>query len=129
VIRRKGHVEIIGYQKNIQKLYSISNIVCLPSYREGLPKALLEAAVAGKVIVTTDVPGCRDAVIPKKTGLLVPVKNPLKLADALQWLIENPKERIKMGKAGKEFAKKEFLLDRVVKAHLILYQELLNKIK
>jgi len=129
IIRRKGHVEIIGYKKNIQKLYSISDIVCLPSYREGLPKALLEAAAAAKVIVTTDVPGCRDTVIHKKTGLLVPVKNPLKLADAFQWLIENPKERIKMGKAGREYAKKEFLLEKVVKTHLFLYQELLNKIK
>ena len=70
----------------------------LPSYREGLPKSLIEAA-ASKAVVTTDVAGCRDAIIPNKTGLLVPL-NANKLADAIQWLIENPDHRIKMGKEG-----------------------------
>ena len=108
-IRREGYVKILD-MNDIQKLYSISDIICLPSYREGC-KTLLEAAAASKAIVTTDVPGCRDAVIHKKTGLLVPVKNPSKLADALQWMIENPKERVEMEKL-EENLQKNFLLKR-----------------
>ena len=74
-------MEILGYQKNIQDLYAKSHIICLPSYREGLPKSLIEAAAASRAVVTTDVPGCREAIIPNKTGLLVPVKDSQKLAD------------------------------------------------
>ena len=96
----------------------------MPSYREGLPKSLIEAAAAGRAVVTTNVPGCRDAIIPNKTGLLVPVKNSQKLADALQWMIDNPKERLAMGKAARKFAEKEFSIKKVVQNHLDIYQEL-----
>lgn len=121
-------VEVLGYQKDIPALYAKSNIICLPSYREGLPKSLIEAAAASRAVVTTNVPGCRDAIIPDKTGLLVPVKDFQKLADALQWLIEHPQERIAMGKAGRKFAEKEFSIEKSVQDHLEIYQKLLNKI-
>lgn len=125
-IKEDGYVEVLGSYKNIAKLYSLSNIICLPSYREGLPKGLIEAAAAYRAVVTTDVPGCRDAIIPNKTGLLVPVKNSTKLADALQWLIENPKERYLMGQAGRKFAENEFAIEKIVKTHLNIYQELIE---
>lgn len=126
-IKKKNFVEFVGYQKNIAILYSNSNIICLPSYREGLPKSLVEAAAAGRTVVTTDVPGCRDAIIPDKTGLLVPVKNAEKLADTLQWLIQNPSVRSKMGKNGRELAEKEYAIEKIVQHHLNIYEELLNK--
>ena len=126
-IKKKNYVEIIGYEKNISNLYANSNIICLPSYREGLPKSLIEAAAACRAVVTTDVPGCRDAIIPNKTGLLVPVKDFKKLADALQWLIEHPLERIEMGKEGRKFAENEFAIEKIVQSHLDIYQELINK--
>ena len=126
-IKEEKFVEVIGYEKNIAKLYSNSHIICLPSYREGLPKSLAEAAAASRAVVTTDVPGCRDAIIVNKTGLLVPVKNPKKLADAIQFLIENPQERISMGKAGRVFAEKEFSIEKVVKNHLDIYKDLNQK--
>ena len=108
-------------------MYARSHIVCLPSYyREGLPKTLIEAAAAGRAVVTTDVAGCRDAVIPNKTGLLVPAKDPQKLANALQWLLEHPQERIAMGKEARKFAEKEFSIDKVVQNHLHIYQDLLS---
>jgi glycosyltransferase involved in cell wall biosynthesis len=121
-------VKFLGYQKDIPTLYANSHVVCLPSHREGFPKALMEAAAASRAVVTTDVAGCRDAIIPGKTGIIVPVKNPQKLADALQWLIEHPKERIAMGKAGRKLAEKEFSIEKIVKEHLEIYQELSNKI-
>ena len=128
-IKKEGIVEILGYQKNIPKLYSESHIICLPSYREGMPKSLIEAAAASRAVVTTDVPGCRDATIPNKTSLIVPVKDSKKLADALQWLIEHPKERIAMGKAGRKLAEKEFPIKKIVQSHMEIYYELLDKSK
>lgn len=126
-IKKEKCVKVIGFKKNIAKLYSNSHIICLPSYREGLPKSLAEAAAASRAVVTTDVPGCRDAIIANKTGLLVPVKNPKKLADAIQFLIENPQKRMKMGKAGRVFAEKEFSIEKIVKNHLDIYKELNQK--
>ena len=84
-IKDEGLVEFIGFQNDIQKLYASSHIICLPSYREGFPKSLMEAAAAGRAVVTTDVPGCRDAIIPNKTGLLVPVKDSKALANAIEF--------------------------------------------
>ena len=125
-INKDNYVEILGYQSDIPALYEKSNIVCLPSYREGLPKCLIEAAAAGKSIVTTNVPGCRQAVIPDVTGILVPPRDSSKLADAIQWLIEHPLDRISMGKAGRKFAEKEFSIEKIVQNHLEIYQDLLR---
>ena len=106
---------------------SKASLVVLPSYREGLPKVLIEAAACGRAVLTTDVPGCRDAIIPNITGLLVPVKDHQKLANALEWLIKNPQERVAMGKAGRKFAEKEFPIEKIVQSHIDIYQELINK--
>ncbi len=125
-INKEGDVKILGYQKDIAKLYAKSHIICLPSYREGLPKSLIEAAAASRAVVTTDVPGCRDAIIPNKTGLLVPLKNPKKLADAFEYLIKHPAKRIAMGKAGRKLAEKKFSIERVIKAHFSIYQQLIK---
>lgn len=129
-LRDECVVEVLGYQKDIPALYAQSHIVCLPSfYGEGIPKALIEAAAACRAIVTTDHPGCRDAIIPNKSGLLVPINNPEKLADALQFLIEHPAERAAMGKAGRRLAEKEFGIEKIVQGHLDIYEELLKKVK
>ena len=125
-LKEKGHVEYLGYQKDIAKLYSESHIICLPSYREGLPKSLIEAAAASRAIVTTDVPGCRDTIIPNETGILIPPKDSKKLVEALEYLIEHPKLRIRMGKGGRRFAEKEFPIEKIVQKHLDIYQDLLS---
>ena len=125
-LKNDNYVEFIGYHKDIPSLYEKSHIICLPSYREGFPKSLIEAAAAKSPVVTTDVPGCRDAIIPNKTGLLVPVRDFKKLADALQRLIESPQIRIAMGDAGRKLAEEEFPIEKIVKDHLNIYQDLLN---
>ena len=106
-------------------MYSKSHIICLPSYREGLPKALLEAAAARRPIVTTNVPGCRDAVISDKSGILVPIKDSLSLANALQELIIDASKRKEMGKTRRELAEKEFKIENVVDKHIKIYKYLL----
>lgn len=122
----EGVVELPGYRSDIARQYAAANVVCLPSYREGLPKGLVEAAACGRAVVTTDVPGCRDAIEPGVTGVLVPVKNAVALADRLQALIEAPEERMLMGKAGRELAERAFSIDRIVNQHLAIYKELLE---
>jgi glycosyltransferase involved in cell wall biosynthesis len=118
-------VELPGFRTDIAAQYGAANIVCLPSYREGLPKGLVEAAACGRAVVTTDVPGCRDAIEPDVTGVLVPAKNPVALADAIQALIESPERRAQMGKAGRELAEHAFAIENIVEQHMTIYQELL----
>jgi len=122
----EGQVDLLGYRKDIAAQYAAANIVCLPSYREGLPKSLVEAAACGRAIVTTDVPGCRDAITPDVTGLLVPVKDSVALADAIQVLIEEPELRKKMGHAGRSLAEDAFAIEKIVEQHMCIYQELLE---
>lgn len=123
---KDGLLEVLGYRSDIPDLFAKSNIVVLPSYREGLPKALIEAAACGRAVVTTDVPGCRDAIEPETTGLLVPVRDVMALADAIQSLIENPNRRKQLGASGRALAEREFTIEKVVDAHLAIYQELLK---
>ncbi len=123
---KDGFVETLGYRADIPDIFAKSNIVVLPSYREGLPKALVEAAACGRAVVTTDVPGCRDAIEPGATGLLVPVRDASGLADAIQFLIENPDRRKQMGASGRTLAEREFAIEKVVDAHLAIYRELTN---
>lgn len=125
-IEKEGFVQIIGYQKDIPSLFARCHIICLPSYREGLPKILIEAAAARRAVITTNVPGCKDAIISNKTGLLVPVKNIEALAEAIQDLIENSKKRRIMGAEGRKLAEQEFNIDNVVKSHMKIYFDLHN---
>lgn len=118
------NLELLGFSSDIAHVYAQSNIVCLPSYREGFPKSLIEAAACGRAIVTTDVPGCRDAIIVDKTGILVPAKDSAALAYALERLIVSPQERNEMGVNGRTFAEKEFAIEKIVNQHLAIYRQL-----
>jgi len=102
------------------------DIVCLPSYREGLPKALLEAASAGLPIVTTDTPGCREVVDDGVNGYLVPPRNASLVAESLKKLIENPELRSQFGQAGRDKVLKEFTVDKVVEETMNIYTSLLS---
>lgn len=121
--REEGAVELLGFRSDIAEQYADANIVCLPSYREGLPKSLVEAAACGRAVVTTDVPGCRDAITPNETGLLVPVKDSVALADAIQKLVEEPGLRKRMGKAGRGLAEEAFSIEKIIAQHLNIYEE------
>lgn len=124
--KNEGIVELLGHRSDIAEQYSNCNIVCLPSYREGLPKSLIEAAASGRAIVTTDVPGCRDAVINNVTGLLVPVKDPKAIADAIEYLCYETQTRIGMGLAARKLAEKRFGQEKTIEDHFRLYNELLK---
>lgn len=96
-----GIIEWRGFCNNAAKAYAECHIAVLPSYREGLPKSLLEAASCGKPIITTDVPGCREVVTDKENGYLVPARNVKLLADRMLELIQNENLRKIMGEKGR----------------------------
>lgn len=122
-----AYLKVLGERRDIAHLYAQSHIIVLPSYREGIPKSLLEAAASARPIVTSDVPGCRDTIIPHISGELVPVKDAQALSAAVQALAQDKAKRQAMGEAGRTLAEQEFALPIIVAQHLSLYQELLRK--
>lgn len=122
----EGIVEWWGHRADMAAALREASIVCLPSYREGMPKALLEAAATGRAIVTTDTPGCRDCVEPGNTGLLVPPRDARALADAIESLLTDGTRRAAFGVAGRALAERSFSLDTVIDRHLDLYRSLLG---
>ncbi|MBN2689829.1 MAG: glycosyltransferase family 4 protein [Gammaproteobacteria bacterium] len=125
--QNQGLIKWLGHRSDIANLWHESTIAVLPSYREGLPKALLEAAACGKAIVATDVPGCREIVINNKNGYLVPVKNAQALADSIRKLITNPSLVESMGKASRKLVEDNFSLEYVVNETIELYAKMLKK--
>jgi glycosyltransferase involved in cell wall biosynthesis len=120
-----GIVEWRGERSNMCEVLTQAHIVCLPSYREGLPKVLLEAASCGKPIIATDVPGCREIVHDGENGILVPLKDSIALASAIKELINDSEKRKRMGTNGRRLVENEFSEEIVVSQTLKVYQELL----
>lgn len=123
--RSESVIELWGFRSDMPQVLAEADIVCLPSYREGLPKALLEGMAAGLPCVTTDVPGCREAVIDGVNGLLVPPRDHYALANALRRLILDPDIRLQMGRRGRLMATNEFSSSIICRQTLQVYEELL----
>lgn len=123
---QEGAVEWLGHRSDIPAILEHASIVCLPSYREGLPKSLLEALAAGRPIVATDVPGCREAVVAGENGFLVPPRDPHRLAEALATLIRDGDMRARFGRRSRQLAEAEFGTARVNEATLALYSSMLS---
>jgi glycosyltransferase involved in cell wall biosynthesis len=119
--QNEGVVEYWGWSDQMYKIYPLVNIVCLPSYREGLSKTLIEACASGRAIVTTDVPGCHDVVNHNKNGLLVPSKDFHALANALEELIISPQSRLRMGRVGRKLAEQDFSMNKVIQETFAVY--------
>ena len=124
---QEGVVEWWEHRDDMPEVLASAAIVTLPSYREGLPKILLEAAACGKPIVAADVPGCREAVRHGVNGLLVPSRRAAALADAIGLLLEQPSRRAAMGAAGRDIAMREYSVPVVTGQMLALYRELLEQ--
>jgi glycosyltransferase involved in cell wall biosynthesis len=125
-LNAKQIIEWVGHVDDMIPYLSEASIVCLPSYREGMPKCLLEGAAAGCAIVTTDTVGCREAILPEVSGLLVPVRDSDALKNALYLLMNNRDLRESYGRSGRKLAIDKFGLDAVIKSTLSIYRDLLN---
>lgn len=113
----------IGHHKDIFEVYKNSHIVVLPSYREGMPKTLIEACAMGRAIITTEAIGCRECVDEGINGLKVPIKDVKSLANAIEVLVNSPNKIIQMGIASRVKAEKEFDINSVIKTHLEIYNQ------
>jgi glycosyltransferase involved in cell wall biosynthesis len=119
-------VECLGHVDDMQTFLKTVDIVVLPSYREGLPRSLTEAAACEIPAITTDVAGCRSVVVHRETGIIVPPKDPTRLAEAIAELASNPELRERMGRAARRRAEQEFDEKIIFAQTLDVYRELLG---
>lgn len=110
---QSGIVEYLGVQTDVRPFYAQTSVVVLPSYREGMPVTLMEAMACQRAIITTDVPGCRQSVIPGKTGLLIPPNDAQALADAMKLLIDDPEAVRRMGHEGHARCTEKFEVSQI----------------
>ncbi len=122
------NVMFAGWREDIPEILNCSDIVTLPSYREGLPVSLQEALATGLPVVTTDVPGCRETVEDGVNGFLIPPRDARALASAIERLLTDAELRAVMGKRGREKAEREFDVRCIVQQHLELYESLTGKV-
>ena len=118
---REGLLEWPGHVADVAPLLRGCAVVCLPSYREGLPLSLLEGAASGRPLVAADVPGCREVVRSGVNGLLVPARDAVALAAALERLLGDRDARAQMGAAGRRLALERFALPVILPQTLALY--------
>lgn len=121
-----GIVEYWGYAEDMPAMLARAHIVVMPSYREGLPRGLIEAAAIGRAIVTTDVPGCREVVRHEVNGLLVPVRDGTATAAAIRRLLDDAGLRHRLASGGRAVAASEFSVEGFVVASLTTYDRLLQ---
>ena len=119
---KEKYIEWWGFQKNMPEVINKASIVVLPSYREGLPTILIEAASAGRPLIATNVPGCNEVVKNGINGFLVPVKNHIELATTIQKLITNNTLMTTMGENSRRIALNEFDFNIILQKHLELYK-------
>tara|TARA_Y100000768_G_scaffold246460_1_gene186959 strand:- start:1775 stop:2902 length:1128 start_codon:yes stop_codon:yes gene_type:complete len=119
---KSSNVEFLGNRSDIKYILSNTHIFVLPSYyAEGIPKVLLEAAASGCAVITTNHPGCRNAIVPGETGILVAPKNISALVNALIYLISDEELIESMGRAGRQLAERRFCVNKVIDIHYSLY--------
>ncbi|HEX9029711.1 MAG TPA: glycosyltransferase family 4 protein [Anaerolineales bacterium] len=124
---QEGVIEYWGWQSEMSQAYARCHIVAAPTmYGEGVPTVLLEAAACGRPIVATDMPGCRDIVLPGQNGLIVPPNDAPALADALEALICDPDLRGRMGAIGRQTVLQKFTTAQVNTATLAVYRKVLG---
>lgn len=121
--KESGLIEWLGPQAELSRIFKSAWVYVLPSYREGFPKSIMEAAASGIPTITTDVPGCRDAIIPNVTGLLVPVADASALSSAVKELLDNPEKRMHFARNARAHAENKFDISKITKIHLDLYED------
>ena len=116
-------VNFLGHRADIPQLLTLSDLLVLPSYTEGLPLVILEAMAAGLPVVATPVGGIPEVVIHQETGFLVPVENVQALGDAILRLLQNPLLRNEMGNKGLEMVNENFSLEKMCGEVFDIYEK------
>ena len=121
------NIQILGHIEDVKPLFKSSSVVCLPSYKEGLPKSLIEASASGCAIVTTDVTGCRDIIKDEFNGLLVKVRSVQSLTSALKRICFDKELRYYLGMNARNKAIEEYSIENVIKSTHNIYNDLIKK--
>jgi glycosyltransferase involved in cell wall biosynthesis len=124
--QQEGVVEYWGWRSDVAAVLSNADILCLPSYREGLPRSMLEGGATGLPLIAADVPGCRDALRPGVTGLLVPVRDGVALASAIVKLVDDANLRARMGQAARLDVATRFSTVSVIEGTMAVYRHSLQ---
>jgi len=124
----EGPIEWLGHVEDMPGLLARTDVVVLPSYREGCPKSLIEAAACALPLITTDVPGCHDVVRHEFNGLLIPARDARSLAEAIARLDDDRPLGRRLGLAARQRALTEYDERSVIARTLAVYQELLPDI-
>ena len=129
-LRRKieSHPRIVhtGYVADTAPYYRAMDVMVLPTWREGFPNVILEAAATGIPVVTTVATGSRDAVLPEVTGLLIPAGYPAAITESVLRLLRNPDERFRMGRAARDWVLERFVNRRVLGLTVTFYRNLIK---
>ena len=123
----EGLVSWFGYREDVPQLLQQCHIVCLPSYREGFGKVLIEAGAAQRAVVTTNVPGCRESIENGRNGLLVEPRDPAALATALISLLDNDEMRTAMATEGRHRVETQFSSEIINAQTLAVYEQVLSR--
>jgi glycosyltransferase involved in cell wall biosynthesis len=120
-----GLIQALPWTDDVYKIWCDTNIAILPSYREGFGMSLAEAATVGRALIATNVPGCREVVKDKITGLLVSECDPILIADAIELLVKNKAMRERFADAAHNDAMQRMSTDKINKSYLLLYKKIL----
>ena len=123
----RSRLRWLGMRLDMPELYTAMDLFVLPSHREGIPRALMEASAMGLPVVASDIRGCREVVVAGETGLLVPTQDPLALAAAIERLIERPTEAQAMGQAGRVHIVAHFDEAQVIDRLSMFYRNVLGE--
>jgi glycosyltransferase involved in cell wall biosynthesis len=123
---RSGAIEWWGHRTDMPAVFQSCSIVCLPSYAEGVPRSLIEAAATGRAIVASDVAGCREVVSDGVNGFLVPPRDADRLAAAIARLLREPNTRMTFGREGRSLAERKFSIEFVARATVDIYNRLMT---
>lgn len=128
-LERRGAVRFVGWRDDLPRWYAAMDLFVLPSHREGVPRACLEAAAMELPVVATDIRGCREVVVPGETGLLVPVRDPEALRQALERLAGNPAEAAEMGRRGRRHVLVNFDSRAVLERLRAFYRQIETRLR
>jgi len=126
-IKNHPHIHMTGYVADTAPYYRAMDVMVLPTWREGFPNVVLEAAASGIPVVTTLCTGSRDAVVPEVTGLLIPPGYPVAIREAVLQLLRNPARSCRMGEAARAWVMENYINDRVQGLTVRCYKSLLER--
>lgn len=126
-LENNENIHYVGFVKDTPTLFNRHDVFLLPSYREGLPRSILEAMASGLPVIATDIRGCREEVVHKETGQLVPVSDPAAIAEAMESFINFPERLMTYGRRGREIVEERFDESKILTRQINLFAQISSR--